>query len=130
MSSKCSKLARLQPHNLLRLGKLGRELFTALPNQLVPDPINEAHEVHVLKLRASRDLSAQGIGKKAQEEGLHGGRAHFLAVLIQEVKPLINLVVEVAHGRTLWKIKKTGTPCHLHQLIRALILGEQLSPQF
>ena len=106
LTATSSRSATLESHDLLRTCQLRGEFFAALPDQLVPDPVYQVHQVERLEFGPASDVYPEGIWQHAQEERLDGGGTHFLAVLEDQVEPVVDCLAQILEVPALRKIQE------------------------
>ena len=119
----------LKAHDLLWLHDLTRELLRAFPDGLMPRPVYELHDLHVLQVRAPVDLRAHPVGESLEKQYAYGLGTHVVAILVNQLEPFIEVMVEILHTAALTEIQKLCLPGQFNQLITSLILSKESSPQ-
>ena len=77
----------------------------------MPDPVDEAHQLHPFEFGSSRELCLEGVGQNPYEHDLGMRGANVLAKLIPKVEPLVNVLVqglEVLASREILQLRPPG----------------------
>ena len=56
-------------------------------------------------------------------------RPDVVPILVEQVNPLVNVVVELLEARACWEVLQFGPAHDLQQDVRALVLCEELPPK-
>ena len=78
-------------HHTVFFKHLGCQDFTPLPYGLLPDPIDEAHQLEPLELGSPVHFRTESVREYPEEHGEGCGRPNIIAITGPQVDPLIKL---------------------------------------